>query len=1084
MQKKLLSKAIFTCLFFVAGCPFSFANKIYVSGNVEGVWETDTVVVKSNITVPYLKSLSIAKGTKVLFSGSYAIMIYGTITAIGEPSSLIEFNKYDTTASIGVWGGMLIQSVPTVPSIFKYCRFQNMSGSREINAEYGSVHFNYCTFTNNSGSHILYFWNPNVDVSHCVFAYNSANCIWMVGRGSDTFRLKQNTFFRNGGGVYADANTYTSVFEISDNIFWGNDQWNLHYVYVTDNYLYRSILNLRNCIIENGEALPQFNNTCSSKYPLFKDTVNFDFSPSWTNYPVSDSTKSPAIDAGYALDGLNEDSTRADIGAIPFYNPNGINQTSVRFSYDSTIGYRSSLTVHFTNLSHEGSSPAWYWDFGDGYTSTEKSPTHIFQTTGSFTVKLKSKDVNNFTDSLVYKDLVQIYPGTRVNAGDIYGVWEKRYSPYYIYGDVQVPVGKKLEIQPGVKVLFMDIYEMKVFGILSARGTSEDTINFDAYDTSNLHKLSFADDYNLSSIGPITQLGGWYGIHITKTPEATDTTYLEYCRIANTRNGNYNDANYQRGAVAFRNTKNVFINHCLFYNNLYGDNGEIMDTSNYAHSGGIVAIRSNIKANYNRFYNLYSNRYSVMQANFCDSIFFAHNEVVNCRDELIRMSNVLNFYIDSNIFADNHGRVVHAIKIWADDSLHRNRSSFSNVSGNLFIRNSSLNNTCIDAGNQTKILINNNKFIDNYAAQWDPCIVIWGDALFINNNLFYHNGTSKQVGNESGTIDFFLDGTLTGVVANNTMIANYASVNYQAAGIYGDDHVKLYNNIIRNSTTPELSAVKFTTSYQSSTFSTALNNNVKGGYSGSGNFDSDPKFVDSINLRFALKSGSQCINKGIEISGIHLPTTDLEGLPRIDTFLNKIDVGAYEYFNHKPMDILLDRDSILEQLPVNSYIGKFSTIDPDSLDHFTYAFVDSGTQNYNQQFSLTNDLLYSNAVFNYQALNIVPISIKTDDGYGGVIKKNFNILIKQNAVTAIVEVGNTPAGIKIISNPFHDQLRIVNSNVLKVTLQLFSGDGKLINESQLKKGTDSMNTSNFPSGIYYLLFNVDNKLYSVKAIKI
>ncbi len=43
------------------------------------------------------------------------------------------------------------------------------------------------------------------------------------------------------------------------------------------------------------------------------------------------------------------------------------------------------LTVYFTDLSTNGPTQ-YYWDFGDGSTSTEKNPTHVYNTVGSFTV--------------------------------------------------------------------------------------------------------------------------------------------------------------------------------------------------------------------------------------------------------------------------------------------------------------------------------------------------------------------------------------------------------------------------------------------------------------------------------------------------------------------------------------------------------------------------------------------------------------------------------------------------------------------------------------------------------------------------
>ena len=51
------------------------------------------------------------------------------------------------------------------------------------------------------------------------------------------------------------------------------------------------------------------------------------------------------------------------------------------------------LTVQFADLS-AGEPNAWEWDFGDGETSNERDPSHTYNTTGSFTVKLTAANVD------------------------------------------------------------------------------------------------------------------------------------------------------------------------------------------------------------------------------------------------------------------------------------------------------------------------------------------------------------------------------------------------------------------------------------------------------------------------------------------------------------------------------------------------------------------------------------------------------------------------------------------------------------------------------------------------------------------
>ena len=58
---------------------------------------------------------------------------------------------------------------------------------------------------------------------------------------------------------------------------------------------------------------------------------------------------------------------------------------TARFGYDT-----DELTVTFENLSKDAES--YVWDFGDGETSTEENPSHVYADYGVYTVKLTAKN--------------------------------------------------------------------------------------------------------------------------------------------------------------------------------------------------------------------------------------------------------------------------------------------------------------------------------------------------------------------------------------------------------------------------------------------------------------------------------------------------------------------------------------------------------------------------------------------------------------------------------------------------------------------------------------------------------------------
>ncbi|HHE41429.1 MAG TPA: PKD domain-containing protein, partial [Dehalococcoidia bacterium] len=84
--------------------------------------------------------------------------------------------------------------------------------------------------------------------------------------------------------------------------------------------------------------------------------------------------------------------------------------TSARFSGVARSG-EPGLNVQFTDLS----TPApgceiisWDWDFGDGDTSTEQNPSHIYMTEGVYTVTLCVEDSCGFSDCVTMKAYITV----------------------------------------------------------------------------------------------------------------------------------------------------------------------------------------------------------------------------------------------------------------------------------------------------------------------------------------------------------------------------------------------------------------------------------------------------------------------------------------------------------------------------------------------------------------------------------------------------------------------------------------------------------------------------------------------------
>lgn len=78
------------------------------------------------------------------------------------------------------------------------------------------------------------------------------------------------------------------------------------------------------------------------------------------------------------------------------------------FMADPTEAYTGDL-IQFTFLGDEGNGPAeFYWEFGDGSTSTEQNPTHIYSEAGIFSVILTVTDMDGDIDAIEFVNYITI----------------------------------------------------------------------------------------------------------------------------------------------------------------------------------------------------------------------------------------------------------------------------------------------------------------------------------------------------------------------------------------------------------------------------------------------------------------------------------------------------------------------------------------------------------------------------------------------------------------------------------------------------------------------------------------------------
>lgn len=142
---------------------------------------------------------------------------------------------------------------------------------------------------------------------------------------------------------------------------------------------------------------------------------------------------------------------------------------------------------------------------------------------------------------------------------------------------------------------------------------------------------------------------------------------------------------------------------------------------------------------------------------------------------------------------------------------------------------------------------------------------------------------------------------------------------------------------------------------------------------------------------------------------IILRATDLGGL----TYDEEIEIKVID-INEAPDSVLLDSTYIFESQPIGTVIGNFSTYDPDSADTHTYSLSTGPGSLDNGFFSVKDNELRSNHVFNYSERQSYLIRVRSTDS-GGLHKD-------ENFVITIEDINNAPTEITLDNNEIYSGL--------------------------------------------------------------
>lgn len=220
---------------------------------------------------------------------------------------------------------------------------------------------------------------------------------------------------------------------------------------------------------------------------------------------------------------------------------------------------------------------------------------------------------------------------------------------------------------------------------------------------------------------------------------------------------------------------------------------------------------------------------------------------------------------------------------------------------------------------------------------------------------------------------------------------------------------------------------------------------------------------DDDNVSFTI-SGNQVLSAEVfdfptkSSYTIRVRSTDNGGLSFEETFTITITST-----NQAPLAIAIDNDSVLEDEPVGTVVGTLSTTDPDSGDAHTYTLVGGVGSDDNVSFSIFDDQLLTNEVFDFSTKSSYTVRVRSTDGEG--------LSTETVIVVTITEINVAPSAVLLDTSTIPENevagtvvgtLSSTDANVVDShTYSIVAGDGDDDNASFEISGTQLVTAGPF-----------------------
>jgi len=204
---------------------------------------------------------------------------------------------------------------------------------------------------------------------------------------------------------------------------------------------------------------------------------------------------------------------------------------------------------------------------------------------------------------------------------------------------------------------------------------------------------------------------------------------------------------------------------------------------------------------------------------------------------------------------------------------------------------------------------------------------------------------------------------------------------------------------------------------------------------------------------------------------IRVASADQDGLSCENSFIILVNDLLEKALNLSPANITFGSNTIDEDSPVMTLIGRFQTDDPNFDDLHTYQLVDGEGDDENNSFILLSDALFSSVIFDYEIKDEYQIRVRsTDNGEGSLsTEKSFIVLIND-----LLEVDNTSPQtgsdeLNIYPNPITNTavIKFPNPEKLRYRMNITDLAGKVVYlEDNICTEQLEFKRRNLPAGVY------------------